>query len=144
MARIRTIKPEAFYSESLSQVSLEAERTFFGLLTQSDDYGYFRDQPAMLNGQLWPMRPEHGPRHMQEDLNDLVNVGILCRYEDTEGRTVLHMPNWDKHQRVPKPTASKFSECPLHDRKGNLRPVPEAVAGSEGASVTPLRAPSAG
>ncbi|WP_395369318.1 hypothetical protein OHU45_09105 [Streptomyces tubercidicus] len=50
IARIRTIKPEAFNSESLAAVSLSAERTFFGLLTQSDDHGRFRDQPAVIAG----------------------------------------------------------------------------------------------
>lgn len=39
LARIRTIKPEAFVSESLATVSLTAERTFLGLLTQADDQG---------------------------------------------------------------------------------------------------------
>ena len=39
MARIRTIKPEAFTSESLAEVAISAERTLFGLLTQADDHG---------------------------------------------------------------------------------------------------------
>jgi hypothetical protein len=59
VARIRTIKPEAFASESLAAVSLSAERTFFGLLTQADDHGRFRDQAAVITGLLWSLRPDH-------------------------------------------------------------------------------------
>jgi hypothetical protein len=61
LARIRTIKPEAFVSESLAAVSLTAERTFFGLLTQADDQGRHRDHAAIIAGQLWVLRPEHTP-----------------------------------------------------------------------------------
>ena len=42
MSRIRTIKPEAFRSETLSEISLEACWTFFGLLTEADDDGRLR------------------------------------------------------------------------------------------------------
>jgi hypothetical protein len=66
IARIRTIKPEAFASESLAMVSLSAERTFFGLLTLADDRGHFRDQAAVIAGLLWSLRPDHGPlQHTQ-------------------------------------------------------------------------------
>lgn len=43
MARIRAIKREAFISESLTAVSVHADRTFFRLLTQADDHGRFRE-----------------------------------------------------------------------------------------------------
>ena len=38
--RIRTIKPEAFYSEDLASVAVSAVLTFFGLLTLADDAGH--------------------------------------------------------------------------------------------------------
>lgn len=73
MARIRTIKPEAFFSESLAEVSVEAERTFFGLLTQSDDHGRHRDNAAIITGLLWPLRAEHTSVHVEDDLHQLAN-----------------------------------------------------------------------
>ncbi len=81
IARIRTIKPEAFSSESLAAVSLSAERTFFGLLTQADDQGRFRDQAAVIAGQLWSLRREHGPEAVEDDLIQLDGAGLICRYE---------------------------------------------------------------
>ncbi len=70
MARIRTIKPEAFVSVSLAVVTLTAERTFFGLLTQADDQGRCRDA-AIIAGQLWVLRPEHTPAEVEKDLAQL-------------------------------------------------------------------------
>ncbi|ATZ23073.1 hypothetical protein SLAV_05840 [Streptomyces lavendulae subsp. lavendulae] len=89
MARIRTIKPEAFASESLAAVPLTAERTFFGLLTQADDHGRFRDQPAVLAGLLWSLRPDHGPVGVEDDLAQLATQDLVCRYAGEDGKRYL-------------------------------------------------------
>ena len=103
MARIRTIKPEAFSSESLAAVSLTAERTFFGLLTQADDHGRFRDQPAVLAGLLWSLRPDHGPVDVEDDLTQLAAAQLICRYEGPDGKRYLHIVTWRLHQKVVTP-----------------------------------------
>ena len=81
MSRIRTIKPDAFRSETLSEVSVEAERTFFGLITEVDDDGRIKERPAVLNGALWSLRPEHTVQDMKNDLTALVDCGLACRYD---------------------------------------------------------------
>lgn len=118
MARIRTIKPELFLSETLAQVSVEAERTFTGLLTQADDKGRLRESAAVLNGALWPCRPDHTVADMQADLDALVSVGVLCRYQHA-GKGYLHFPTWDEHQKISHPSTRNLApECPVHDGGG--------------------------
>ncbi|GGU32214.1 hypothetical protein [Streptomyces violascens] len=114
MARIRTIKPEAFTSESLASVSVTAERTFFGLLTQADDHGRFRDQGAVIAGALWSLRPEHGPLEVEDDLNQLHTAGLICRYEGEDGKQYLHIVTWAKHQKINRPSGSRCPACPHH------------------------------
>ncbi|HCA84136.1 MAG TPA: hypothetical protein DEQ61_00670 [Streptomyces sp.] len=114
MARIRTIKPEAFISESLAEVSVNAERTFFGLLTQADDHGRFRDNPAIINGMLWPLRAEHTPVHAEEDLQQLASAELICRYTGCDGRRYLHVVTWTAHQKIDKPSQSRLPSCPTH------------------------------
>ncbi|PJN03767.1 hypothetical protein CG740_05005 [Streptomyces sp. CB01201] len=114
MARIRTIKPEAFISESLAAVSVTAERTFFGLLTQADDHGRFRDQAAVITGALWALRPEHGPLEVEDDLNQLDGAGLICRYEGEDGKRYLHIVTWAKHQKINRPSGSRHPHCPRH------------------------------
>lgn len=114
MARIRTIKPELLHSESLASVSLTAERTFIGLLTQADDVGRYRDHPAILAGQLWPLRPEHTALDVEEDLAQLQSEGLICRYTGCDGRGYLHLVNWAKHQKIDRPSASRTPRCPVH------------------------------
>ncbi|MFI0155779.1 hypothetical protein [Streptomyces lydicus] len=115
MARIRTIKPEAFASESLAAVSLTAERTFFGLLTQADDHGRFRDQAAVIAGLLWSLRPEHGPVDVEDDLTQLAGAHLICRYEGDDGKRYLHIVTWRQHQRINRPSGVRHPACPHHD-----------------------------
>ncbi|MFE7114186.1 hypothetical protein ACFU99_02020 [Streptomyces sp. NPDC057654] len=115
MARIRTIKPEAFASESLAQVSLSAERTFFGLLTQADDHGRYRDQAAVIAGLLWSLRPEHGPMGVEDDLTQLAGADLICRYEGADGKRYLHMVTWSRHQKINRPSGVRHPGCPHHD-----------------------------
>ncbi|WP_405889781.1 hypothetical protein OG427_06940 [Streptomyces sp. NBC_00133] len=114
MARIRTIKPEAFESESLAECSVTAMLTFFGLLTQADDSGRHRDHPAIIAGRLWALRPEHTATHVARDLEELAAAGLICRYTGCDGRTWLHIVTWKRHQKIDRPTDSRVPRCPSH------------------------------
>ncbi|MHC0429515.1 hypothetical protein ACX6XY_04890 [Streptomyces sp. O3] len=134
MARIRTIKPEAFVSESLAAVSLTAERTFFGLLTQADDQGRHRDHAAIIAGQLWVLRPEHTPGAVEQDLAQLADAGLICRYKGPGDKRYLHIVTWRQHQKINRPSASRLPACPHHDTQG--RTAPRVDAPTAGAGVT--------
>ncbi|MFE3128491.1 hypothetical protein ACFXHD_34320 [Streptomyces hydrogenans] len=145
MARIRTIKPEAFSSESLAAVSLSAERTFFGLLTQADDKGRFRDQAAVIAGQLWSLRREHGPEAVEDDLIQLDNAGLICRYEGEDGRRYLHIVTFAQHQKINRPSGVRTPPCPHHDLGVPREPSPQmrgALAESSGSRLGGLTEPS--
>ncbi|MEV5663467.1 hypothetical protein [Streptomyces flaveolus] len=134
MARIRTIKPEAFVSESLAAVSLTAERTFFGLLTQADDQGRHRDHAAIIAGQLWVLRPEHTPGDVEQDLAQLADAGLICRYKGPGDKRYLHIVTWRQHQKINRPSASRLPACPHHDTQ--TRTAPGVGAPAAGAGIT--------
>ncbi|MGP3775436.1 hypothetical protein ACTWJ8_31910 [Streptomyces sp. SDT5-1] len=127
MARIRTIKPEAFVSESLAAVSLSAERTFFGLLTQVDDRGRLRDQAAVIAGALWSLRPDHGPVGVEDDLIQLASGDLICRFTGGDGKAYLHIVNWAKHQKINRPSGVRTPNCPHHDTAAGATTVPGGV-----------------
>ncbi|MYR58566.1 hypothetical protein GTY54_20770 [Streptomyces sp. SID625] len=122
MARIRTIKPEAFVSESLGGVSLTAERTFFGLLTQADDQGRHRDHAAIIAGQLWVLRPNHGPEDVEKDLAQLADAELICRYKGPGDKNYLHVVTWHEHQKINRPSKSRLPACPRHDTRSGATP----------------------
>ncbi|MCM8551879.1 hypothetical protein [Streptomyces sp. STCH 565 A] len=127
MARIRTIKPEAFVSESLAVVTLTAERTFFGLLTQADDQGRYRDHAAIIAGQLWVLRPEHTPAEVEKDLAQLADAGLVCRYKGPDDKRYLHIVTWHKHQKINRASKSRIPACPRHNDPDGAPVETEAV-----------------
>lgn len=139
MARIRTIKPEAFVSESLAEVSVEAERTFFGLLTQADDHGRHRDNAAIIAGLLWPLRAEHTSVHVEDDLHQLANAGLICRYTGCDGRRYLHIVTWSAHQKIDKPSQSRLPPCPQHHGADRCGPCRGTCTKRSEESLTPTR-----
>ncbi|MFD7494150.1 hypothetical protein ACFV8T_17300 [Streptomyces sp. NPDC059832] len=136
MARIRTIKPEAFASESLASVSLSAERTFFGLLTQADDQGRLRDQAAVIAGQLWSLRREHGPVEVEDDLTQLDAAGLICRYEGGDGKRYLHIVTFAKHQKINRPSGVRNPPCPHHNLGIPCEPSPQTLGAVAEPSAT--------
>jgi hypothetical protein len=139
MARIRTIKPEAFVSESLAEVSVEAERTFFGLLCQADDHGRHRDNAAIIAGLLWPLRAEHTSVHVEDNLQQLANAGLICRYTGCDGRRYLHIVTWFEHQKIDKPSQSRLPSCPEHHGADRCAPCKGACAKRAEEPPTPTR-----
>lgn len=117
MARIRSLKPEAFESETLALVTVYAERTFYGMSTQADDRGRLADKPAVINGKLWAVRSEqepHSAKDLEAELEQLESVGLICRYVGCDGKAYLHLVTWDDHQRVDKPGKPRTPRCPTH------------------------------
>jgi hypothetical protein len=112
MARIRTIKPDAFISHSLSYVPREVRWTFAGLWTYADDEGRARDDVRLIKAALYPLDDSVSLASLASDLDRLASeeVGCVCRYE-VDGRAYLHMPTWKKHQVINRPTPSKIPPC---------------------------------
>jgi hypothetical protein len=139
VARIRALKPEAFQSESLAAVSVEAERTCFGLSTLADDRGRHADKPLTINGALWAERPWHTAEHLLAELEELLGEGILCRYVGCDGRRYIHLVTWDRHQKIERPSKSRLPRCPHH-----LVSVTGRVeeCGTHGTEPCPLTEPS--
>lgn len=142
MARIRTIKPEAFESESLAECSVTATLTFFGLLTLADDTGRFRDHPAIIAGRLWALRAEHTPAHVARDLEELAAAGVICRYTGCDGRSYLHIVTWQRHQKIDRPSASRVPRCTGHQAEqkcGSCADGPCLTTSPSVASTSPRR-----
>ncbi|MGW9131959.1 hypothetical protein [Streptomyces sp. NPDC055681] len=114
MARIRTVKPDLFVNERVAACSVTAVVTYIGLFTQSDDHGRHRDNPAIIAGVLWPLRAEHTPVHVEEDLQHLADAGLICRYAGCDGKRYLHITGWYEHQKIDRPSQSRLPACVAH------------------------------
>ncbi len=107
MARIRSVKPELCTSETMAQVSAEAERTFVRLWTHCDDEGRAKDHPRLLKASLFPLHDNVTADDIDRHLNELAEHGLVVRYV-VDGVAFLAVPSWKEHQRPQKPQKSKL------------------------------------
>lgn len=106
MARIRTIKPEFFTSLTVASVHVEARLTFVGLWTHVDDEGRCVDDARLIKAALWPL-DDRTAADVERDLQALTEHSLIVRYE-AAGRRYLAVRGWEEHQRINRPTPSKF------------------------------------
>ncbi|MCK9929460.1 hypothetical protein MXD62_20135 [Frankia sp. Mgl5] len=111
MARIRTIKPDAFASDSLSQVPVRARWTFAGIWTYADDDGRCRADARLIKAHVYPLDDDITARDVAADLDALEHVGCIRRYE-VAAKLYLHLPGWADHQKISHPTKSKIPAPP--------------------------------
>jgi hypothetical protein len=107
MPRIRSIHPDACDSDKLSRLSDSAERTFFRLLTHTDDEGRGEDRPNLLASKLYPISDDKTADTIDSDLDELQAVGLLARYR-VNGKRYYAIPTFGDWQKPRHPTASKL------------------------------------
>jgi hypothetical protein len=127
MARIRSIKPEFFTSETVASLGVHARLTFIGLWTHADDAGRALDNPRLIKAAVWPLDDEVGFKDIAGHLDAFEGAGLICRYED-DGKQYLHITHWDEHQRPKNPSEPRFPAC-SRTSHGGLPP--------EGSRATP-------
>ncbi|MGE3449745.1 MAG: hypothetical protein AB7H92_19420 [Microbacteriaceae bacterium] len=110
MPRIRSIKPDFFTSEDVSELPLRARLTWIGLWTHCDDQGRAKDNVKRIKAAIWAL-DDVSLRDVEEDLATLAENGRITRYE-VDGGKYLAITNWRRHQYVPKATASVLPPPP--------------------------------
>lgn len=138
MARMRTIKPEAFSSETLSLVSVYARWTFAGVWTYVDDDGRGKADPRLINAAVWPLDDDVTAKDVAYYLDELEREHLICRYE-VDGKQYLHVVNFKEHQKPNRPVASKLPECPRRTHGGLTEDAVSPHGGVQPATLRPVR-----
>lgn len=110
MARIRNIKPDFWTDEKLVELEPIERLLFIGLWNFADDKGYLPYSPKRIKMQIFPGDSIEVSRGLQS----LISGGQVTLYDSVEGK-VLHITNWEKHQKVSNPSASKYEGVALHE-----------------------------
>lgn len=100
MARIRTLKPEFWADEKLSPLDPTTRLVFLGLINHADDAGRLLDNVKHLDGLIFPNTRDS----CAAALDCLATLSRVCRYTSASGQRLLQLTNWDKHQKVDRPS----------------------------------------
>jgi len=130
MARIRTIKPEFWTDEKLSQLSPIDRLVFIGLISMADDFGRVHDNVKIIDAYVFPNTDDS----VRESLANLSRMLRIRRGKSSNGTPIIEIANWAKHQRVDKP--QPHLSLPPIDTTANentaQNTIPESVANNSG------------
>lgn len=120
--RIRTVKPEFWQDEEISDLPAETALLAIGLLNYADDEGYFKFHPKLIEASIFPLRELSLSIHGM--LSELSNMGFITLHEGSDGKKYGHISNFLKHQRVNRPAPSKISPilCKTLDNESSVMP----------------------
>lgn len=145
LARIRTIKPEFWVDDVMVELPYETRLLFIGLWNFVDDEGYIEDKPKRIKMQIFPADDVL----IEDSLNDLVRSGRLHAFDSEQG-PILQIANWGRHQKINRPTPTRFSGITPKNGRGSVSthvPVTEHSRGKgkerkgkegKGKDLTPL------
>ncbi len=135
MARIRSIKPEFWKSETIAALPIGDRLTFIGLWSYVDDNGVGVDSYKLIAAELYGL--EDDPRavrlDMRETLARLAAASLITRYV-FEGKRYFRVTNWDEHQRIDRPNKPRY---PKPEDAGVKVLDGQLAAQMDGAETTP-------
>ena len=104
--RIRCVKPDFWTDSLMVQLPILSRLIFIGTWNVADDHGWIEDDLERLRMLIMP-------NESAETFEPYFDILILCgrieRYQSEDGKAVLRIVNWEKHQRVDHPAKSKLS-----------------------------------
>jgi uncharacterized phage protein (TIGR02220 family) len=129
MARIRTIKPDFWTDEQLTECSMSARLLFIGMWNFADDNGNLNRSPKKIKMQVFPADLVDCEPLIQE----LIAHGRIIEYSVNE-ELFLHIKGFKKHQVINRPSASSIPEPDFNE---DSRKTPRGK-GREGKGVKTL------
>lgn len=133
----RILKETVCTSENIDILSPEAERFFYRLMIQCDDFGRMDARLSVLRARCFPLKLDIvRDDNISEWLTELETAGLITLYNGDDCRPYLYFLTWEKHQQI-RAKKSKFPPPPViesdkknlisHDINGNhlLANVPE-------------------
>lgn len=106
--RIRTIKPEFWGSPDVSRLSRDARLLVVGLISMADDDGRFLASPNAIIGHVYPNDENVTPVQVRKWLAEVSARDEPVHLYEVDGVRYGVLPNWHKHQRINRYSASKM------------------------------------
>lgn len=110
MARIRTIKPDFWTDETLTECSLSARLLFIGTWNFADDRGNLENSHKQLKMKIFPADNVDCKPLLQE----LITHGLLTEYS-VSGNSYLNIKGFIKHQVINRPSKSNIPDIQFND-----------------------------
>lgn len=113
----RIIKESIKTSRDIDRLSWFEEVFFYRLIVSCDDYGRYDGDPLVLRNTLFPTKDNIPVKDIEAALVTLGESGLVSRYTVADGKMVLQILGWARHQNV-RAKKSKYPPPPDVDNPG--------------------------
>jgi hypothetical protein len=160
MARIRTVKPDYWKSESIARLTWPSRLLFIALWSYVDDNGVGLDNEKLIAAEILPLEddPIAARLAIRETLDELSRESRIVRYT-VGGRSFLAICGWH-HQKIDRPNKPRYPlpdeadggapdqalTCGYRDQRETLdessrdpRDIPSSVPGDQGSGEQGIR-----
>lgn len=120
MARIRTIKPEFWTSEQVTECSVSARLLFIGIWNFCDDAGRMNASPKQIKALVLPA-DDFDAESVRRMIDELERNGLIIRYV-VDGKEFLQVTGWH-HQRIDRAQKSKIPPPPDNHSSNDRRTI---------------------
>ena len=108
--RIRSVKPEFFSDQLLGTLPVETHFLAIGLVSISDDEGWFNANPSYIMAEVFPLRIFDEPSpNVPRMLVELSLIEFIRLYRDGRGCEFGVVDGFLRHQKIDKPKPSLIS-----------------------------------
>lgn len=96
----RIIKESICTSDSIDHLSIEAERLFYRLIVNCDDYGVLDARIPIIKSKCFPLKSSDiTDNQLKSWLTELETQQMVFFYENS-GHEYLKMSSWERHQQI--------------------------------------------
>lgn len=119
MARKRMISPEIWESQDFSALSDLAKIVFISLFSHADDEGRGRADPTFIKNITFPYDENRRVADIKSALSEIAR-SMSVQFYSVNGIEYYFMSNWERWQKVEKPSKSKFPPPPYVGEGGEI------------------------
>lgn len=119
MARKRMISPEIWESQNFSQLSDVAKIVFISLFSHADDEGRGRADSTFVKNITFPYDENRRVADIKQALSEIA-LRMSVQFYSVNGIEYYFMKNWERWQKVEKPSKSKFPAPPYVGVGGDM------------------------
>lgn len=119
MARKRMISPEIWESQDFSALSDVAKIVFISLFSHADDEGRGKADPTFVKNTTFPYDEGRRVADIKSALSEIAR-SMSVQFYSVNGIEYYFMTNWERWQKVDKPSKSKLPPPPIVGEGGDV------------------------
>ena len=120
MSRKRMVSPEFYTDEKILELPIPARLMFIGIWNHANDEGILKNSPKQLKVQIYPADEDMTITLIKQYLDLMISLKLLTKGTNIDNTELLKVTNWSDHQKINRPTLSKYVFTPLQLSEGSV------------------------